>query len=216
MDFRRPLYDIKHHWSKRTTRLVTILGKRSAMKAVRDGTIRIDLGVKNLWPEWRAIFSPKWLKEDFIAGLSVACVAIPLCFAIALASGVHPEVGLISAIIGGIFCALFGGTAFSVSGPAAAMSVLMASNIEKYGLEGVLFIGFLCGLLQLLTGAVGLGNITRFVPTPVIAGVRADSALHDHHAGAAAFFPQHPGTAHGGYSSDFSGYRISTPRTAAG
>ena len=97
---------------------------------------KFDLGLVSLSKEWVTLFSKLHLKNDFIAGLSVACIAIPLSLAIALASGVSPVVGLITAIVGGIVCAIFGGTPLSVSGPAAAMSVLIATNVEQYGLGG--------------------------------------------------------------------------------
>lgn len=136
-------------------------------------TIKYDLGLRSLLPEWKMLFSPKYLREDCIAGITVACIAIPLSLAIALASGVAPVVGLVTAIVGAIVCALFGGTPLSVSGPAAAMSVLIASNVEQFGLSGLLCIGIVCGLLQILSGVFGIGTLMKFVPVPVIGGFTA-------------------------------------------
>ncbi len=135
--------------------------------------LRLDLGTRRLLPEWLAMLSPRWLKEDVLAGLTVACVAVPLSLAIALASGVEPAVALISAIVGSILVALFGGTPLAVSGPAAAMAVLIATVSHDSGLGGLLLVGFGCGLLQLATGVLGLGKYVRFVPLPVIAGFTA-------------------------------------------
>jgi len=134
---------------------------------------KYDLGIRSLIPEWKAFFSSKHLKGDLTAGITVACIAIPLSLAIALASGVSPAVGLVTAIVGAIVCALFGGTPLSVSGPAAAMSVLIAANIERFGLTGLLCIGVICGLLQLFSGVFGLGTLMKFVPMPVIGGFTA-------------------------------------------
>ncbi|PTL82351.1 bifunctional SulP family inorganic anion transporter/carbonic anhydrase [Vitiosangium sp. GDMCC 1.1324] len=139
----------------------------------RSSSLRLDLGLRRLLPEWKALLSPRYLKEDVLAGLTVACIAIPLSLAIALASGVPPEVGLVTAIIAGIVCALFGGTPLSVSGPAAAMAVLIASAVQQHGLGGLLVIGLVVGLLQVLTGVLGLGRLIRFVPVPVVAGFTA-------------------------------------------
>lgn len=122
---------------------------------------------------FKDIFSRRYLKEDVIAGLTVACVAVPLSLAIALASGVEPAIGLVTAIVAGIVCALFGGTPLSVSGPAAAMAVLLASIVKTHGVSGLLIIGLGCGLLQILFGFFGLGKFARFVPMPVIAGFTA-------------------------------------------
>ena len=92
---------------------------------------RLDLGVRSLIPDWKDLFSTKHLGADVGAGLTVACIAIPLSLAIALASGVAPAIGLVTAIVAGIVCALFGGTPLQVSGPAAAMAVLVASIVHE-------------------------------------------------------------------------------------
>lgn len=134
---------------------------------------RIDLGIRRLLPDWRKLFTREHLRGDLLAGLTVACVAVPLSLAIALASGVPPAVGLVTAIVGGIVCALFGGTPLAVSGPAAAMSILVASIVEDHGVTGLLIVVVGCGLLQLMTGVTGLGRLVRYVPVPVIAGFTA-------------------------------------------
>lgn len=135
--------------------------------------LRLDLGLKRLLPQWRALLRREHLREDLIAGVTVACVALPLSLAIALASGVSPAAGVVSAIVAGIVCALFGGTPLAVSGPAAAMAVLIAAVAQAHGAGGLLVVGLLCGLLQLATGALGLGKIIRLVPMPVIEGFTA-------------------------------------------
>lgn len=139
----------------------------------RTSALRLDLGIRDLLPEWKDMLSPRYLRDDAVAGLTVACVAIPLSLAIALASGVAPEVGLVTAIVAGIVAALFNGTPLAVSGPAAAMAVLIATAVADHGLGGLLVIGVVTGVLQLLTGVLGLGKLIRFVPVPVVAGFTA-------------------------------------------
>ena len=51
---------------------------------------RFDLGVRKLLPEWKGLFTRKYLGADLAAGVTVACIAVPLSLAIALASGVPP------------------------------------------------------------------------------------------------------------------------------
>jgi carbonic anhydrase len=140
---------------------------------VRRLEVRWDLGMRRLLPEWRSMVSSKHLKDDLIAGITVACVAVPLALAIALASGVSPAVGLVTAIVAGVVCALFGGSRLAVSGPAAAMAVLIAALVEEYGLGGLLVVGVTCGVLQIVTGVFGLGRFIRLVPLPVVAGFTA-------------------------------------------
>jgi carbonic anhydrase len=135
--------------------------------------LRLDLGLRGLLPEWKSMLAREGLKDDVVAGLTVACVAVPLSLAIALASGVPPAVGLVTAIVGGIVCALFGGTRLAVSGPAAAMAILVGTIVNEHGLPALLVIGVGCGLLQLLTGVLRLGRFVRLVPLPVIEGFTA-------------------------------------------
>ncbi|ADO69981.1 bifunctional SulP family inorganic anion transporter/carbonic anhydrase [Stigmatella aurantiaca] len=135
--------------------------------------MRFDLGIRSLLPEWKALFSSKYLKEDTRAGFTVAALAIPFSLSIALASGISPQMGLVTAILAGVMCSLFGGTPLTVSGPAVAMSVLIANALQQYGLRGVLLIGLVVGLLQILTGVLGLGKIIRFIPLPVVSGFTA-------------------------------------------
>lgn len=139
----------------------------------KTSRFRFDLGLSTLTKDWKELFSLTGLKEDVIAGATVACIAIPLSLAIALASGVEPSVGLITAIVASMVCALFGGTPLAVSGPAASMAVLVASIVQQFGLGGLIFVGIGCGILQILTGFFGLGRAVRFVPVPVVAGFTA-------------------------------------------
>jgi carbonic anhydrase len=134
---------------------------------------RLDLGLRQLAREWRALLRPQDLGRDLAAGSTVACIALPLSLAIALASGVTPAVGLVTAIVGGIVCALFGGTPLQTSGPAAAMAVLVATIVQEHGLAALLLVTVGCGVLQLLVGVLGLGRFVRLVPLPVIEGFTA-------------------------------------------
>jgi carbonic anhydrase len=136
-------------------------------------SIRMDLGVRQLFPVWKQFFSGKYLLNDLYAGITVAFIAIPLSLAIALASGVPPEVGLVTAIIAGIVCAFFGGTTLSVCGPAAAMCILIGDIVEKFGVPSLILIGALAGFMQLISGMFGVGRLGRYVPLPVIAGFTA-------------------------------------------
>ena len=134
---------------------------------------KLDLGIPALAREWVRMFSPRDLWADVAAGLTVACIAVPLSLAIALASGVPPAVGIITAIVGGIVCAFFGGVRLQVSGPAAAMAVLIASIVQEQGMAALLVVGLGCGLLQVATGVLRLGRFVRLVPMPVVEGFTA-------------------------------------------
>ncbi len=118
--------------------------------------------------ELKPIFKLQYLSNDIFAAISLVFVAVPLSLAVAIASGVSPGVGIISAIIGGILGAIFGGTRLGVTGPAVAMSVLIANSIELYGFSSIFIIGIICGILQIAFGFFGLGRFAKLVPISLV------------------------------------------------
>lgn len=124
--------------------------------------------MRYLIDSWKPMFCRKYLKQDLVAGFSVAIVAIPLALAIGLASGVSPSMALISAIIGGFVAAIFGGVTLGVSGPALSMSILISTCVAIHGVSSLIIIGVICGLLQIIFGVLRLGRFTRLIPLPVI------------------------------------------------
>lgn len=135
--------------------------------------MRIDLGTRHLVPEWRRLFSKRLLKNDFLGGITAACLALPLSLAFGMASGVAPATGLFSSIVLSVICGLFGSGSRTISGPAAAMAIILGSIVQEHGLSGLAVVGVICGCLQVLTGMMGLGQVFRLVPFPVIAGFSA-------------------------------------------
>lgn len=115
------------------------------------------------------------LKHDLLASLVVFLVALPLCMGIANACGVPPAVGLVTGIIGGIVVGALAGCPMQVSGPAAGLVVIIANIVqdEALGLPmlGVIVLG--AGLVQLLTGLLGLGQWFRAVSPAVVEGMLA-------------------------------------------
>jgi MFS superfamily sulfate permease-like transporter len=111
------------------------------------------------------------LVKDSLASIVVFLVALPLCMGIALASGVSPEKGIITGIIGGIVVGLIAGSPLQVSGPAAGLVVLVWQTVDKVGLDGLGAAVFLAGILQVLSGLVGAGQIFRAVSPTVIYGM---------------------------------------------
>ena len=130
-----------------------------------------------LWEEWRLMFRPGMIVGDALSGTAVALVALPLSLAIANASGVKPEVGLVTAIVGGIVVALFGGCRLQVSGPAAAMTFLVYEVITKHGMGGLNAATLIAGLLQVVAGIFRLGRFIQFIPRPVVAGFMSGIGL---------------------------------------
>jgi carbonic anhydrase len=130
-------------------------------------------GLSTLIPEWKLMFSKENLGSDLMAGITVGSVAMPLSLAIALASGVSPETGLVSAIIGGSVACLLGGAPLGVTGPSLATTVLLSSVAATHGLGALVFVTAITGGLQVLSGLMRMGRLVQFVPQPVIAGFTA-------------------------------------------
>ena len=130
----------------------------------------LNMGVPELIPEWKRMFKSETLLQDVSAGLTVGCIAVPLSLAIALASGVPAEVGLVTAAVSGIAGGLMGGTTLAVTGPAAAISLLVVGAVQEHGLEMLPFITLACGGMQLASGVTRLGVVAKLVPVSVIAG----------------------------------------------
>ncbi len=112
-------------------------------------------------------------KPDLLAGLVVGVVALPLSMALAIASGVPPQHGLYTAIIGGGLIALVGGSPVQVSGPTAAFVVVLVPISHHYGIGGLLVATMLAGLILLGLGWARLGRLIQFVPYPVTMGFTA-------------------------------------------
>ena len=107
---------------------------------------------------------------DLGAGVTVGIVALPLAMAFAIASGLKPEAGLWTAIIGGFLVALLGGSNVQIGGPAGAFIVIVYGIVERYGLANLLICTASAGVLLFLLGLFKLGSLVRFVPVSIVIG----------------------------------------------
>lgn len=134
------------------------------------------------------IFKPKLLsvikgynaqsfQKDLFAGIIVGIVALPLAIAFAVASGVSPEKGLITAIIAGFIISMLGGSRVQIGGPTGAFIVIVYGIVQQYGLDGLMISTFLAGIILILFGLLRLGTILKFIPHPLIVGFTSGIAL---------------------------------------
>ncbi len=126
---------------------------------------------------WREGYTLSALRADAVAGLTVAIVALPLSMAIAIASGVGPERGLYTAIIGGFLVSALGGSRYQIGGPAGAFIVLVGACVADIGIEGLILATFLSGFMLMGVGLARLGGYIKFIPYPVIVGFTAGIAV---------------------------------------
>ena len=110
------------------------------------------------------------LWRDVSAGITVAIVALPVAMAFAIASGVKPEAGIITAIISGFLISALGGSRVQIGGPAGAFIVIIYGIIEHYGLVNLLISTIFAGVLLFLMGVLRLGTLIRYIPVPIVIG----------------------------------------------
>lgn len=145
--------------------------------------------VRSPQPTFAELFTPKlvtllregYTKADFradaIAGLTVAIVALPLSMAIAIGSGLSPEKGLFTAIVGGFLISALGGSRFQIGGPAGAFIVLIATIVERHGYDGLVLATLMAGLIMMAAGFLRLGTYIKYIPFPVTVGFTAGIAV---------------------------------------
>ncbi|WP_228235671.1 SulP family inorganic anion transporter [Allomuricauda sp. M10] len=121
--------------------------------------------------------SKETLSKDIISGSIVGIVALPLAIAFAIASGVSPEKGLITAIIAGIIISAFGGSRVQIGGPTGAFIVIVYGIVQEFGLSGLTIATFMAGFILIGFGLAKLGNLLKFIPYSLIVGFTSAIAL---------------------------------------
>lgn len=123
---------------------------------------------------WKAgLLGRKHWLNNLVSGVIVGIVALPLAMAFAIASGVKPEQGIYTAIIGGVLVSLFGGSRVQIAGPTGAFIVILASITAEHGIDGMQIATMMAGVMLLLLGITRLGSVIKFIPAPVIVGFTA-------------------------------------------
>lgn len=115
--------------------------------------------------------------SDLFAGIIVGIVALPLAIAFAVAAGVSPERGLITAVIAGFLISLLGGSRVQIGGPTGAFIVIIVSIIQQYGFDGLLISTIMAGMFLVAFGLLKLGSLLKYIPHPLIVGFTSGIAL---------------------------------------
>lgn len=115
--------------------------------------------------------------KDVVAGIIVAIIALPLSIALALASGVTPEMGLYTAIIAGFIISFFGGSRVQIAGPTAAFATIVAGIVATQGIEGLTIATILAGIILILMGLFKFGSLIKFIPSTITTGFTSGIAI---------------------------------------
>jgi SulP family sulfate permease len=105
-----------------------------------------------------------------VAGITVGVVALPLALGFGITSGLGASAGLVTAIVAGLLAAVFGGSHVQVSGPTGAMTVVLVPIVARYGVDAVVIVGFLAGVLIVAASVARLGRFLAYIPWPVVEG----------------------------------------------
>lgn len=122
-------------------------------------------------------YSKEKFIKDFISGIIVAIIALPLSIALAIASGVSPERGLYTAIIGGFIVSFLGGSRVQIGGPTAAFVVIVYGIIQKFGVEGLLVATIMAGIFLVIMGLLKFGSLIKYIPSSITTGFTSGIAI---------------------------------------
>jgi SulP family sulfate permease len=115
--------------------------------------------------------------KDFVSGIIVAIIALPLSIALALASGVTPEQGLYTAIVAGFVISFLGGSKVQIAGPTAAFASIVAGIVIKNGMDGLALATIMAGIILVIMGLLRLGSLIRFIPYTITTGFTTGIAV---------------------------------------
>jgi SulP family sulfate permease len=113
------------------------------------------------------------IRDNVLAGIVVAVVALPLAMAFAIASGARPESGLYTSIVAGVLTSLCGGTRVQISGPTGAFIAVLAVITAQHGIAGLHIATLMAGVILVGFGFARLGAVIKYIPSPVIIGFTA-------------------------------------------
>jgi SulP family sulfate permease len=122
-------------------------------------------------------FTKDQILKDITAGILVGIVALPLAIAFGIASGVSPEKGLITAVIGGFIVSFLGGSRVQIGGPTGAFIIIVYGIVQQYGINGLMIATIMAGVILVIMGFAQFGSMIKFIPYPVIVGFTSGIAV---------------------------------------
>lgn len=122
-------------------------------------------------------YNKQQFTKDLFSGIIVGIIALPLAIAIAVASGVSPERGLITAVVAGFLISFFGGSKVQIGGPTSAYIVIVLGIVQNYGIDGLIISTVMAGIMLVVFGLLKLGSFLKYIPQPLIVGFTSGIAV---------------------------------------
>lgn len=122
-------------------------------------------------------YNKEQFTKDLFSGIIVGIVALPLAIAFAVASGVPPERGLVTAIIAGFIISFLGGSRVQIGGPTGAFIVIVLGIVQKYGVDGLIISTVMAGILMIAFGLLKIGSFLKYIPQSLVVGFTSGIAL---------------------------------------
>ena len=122
-------------------------------------------------------YTLKKFGQDLVAGSIVGVVALPLAIAFAIASGVTPDRGFVTAIFAGFLISALGGSRVQIGGPTGAYVVIVYGVVQDHGVDGLLIATMMAGVLLVLMGVCRFGSVIRYIPHPLVVGFTSGIAV---------------------------------------
>ncbi|HUD52595.1 SulP family inorganic anion transporter [Parvibaculum sp.] len=145
--------------------------------ATQPAESRWSLFIPKLVTVLREGYGAAEFRQDFIAGLTVAIVALPLSMALAIASGATPDKGIITAVVAGFLISALGGSRFQIGGPTGAFVVVVFNVIAQHGYDGLILATMMAGLMLIAAGLLRIGTYIKYIPQPVVTGFTSGIAI---------------------------------------
>jgi sulfate permease, SulP family len=108
--------------------------------------------------------------RDFLAGVTVGLVALPLAMAFAIASGLTPQAGIYCAVVTGFLISALGGSSTQIGGPTGAFVVVISGIVALHGVDGLFMCTVMAGVILVIMGLTGMGAAVKYIPRPIVIG----------------------------------------------
>ena len=125
----------------------------------------------------RVGYTREQVQTDIFSGVIVGILALPLAIAFAIASGVSPDRGLVTAIVAGFIISFLGGSRVQIGGPTGAFVIIVVGIVQVYGIQGLIISTILAGIILILFGLFRLGTLIKFIPLPLVVGFTSGIAV---------------------------------------